>query len=438
MADNLEGFAAQVGGDVGDIRDRTAPIHERNEEFAITDQEGSVALGVTSDGAVMVGATEYRSETEGFRIVDRDDRMAFEVTAEGRTRIYDGAGGGGTNPVTTLHVFLAVGQSNMSGRGDPLSPEMDTTDSRIMQYGHAQRTLEAATIPLDMVDAPFGLSPATTFAREYLATQPPHIGVLLIPAAKGGTGFTYAESTDGWTWSNGKTTDPTKDLYPLSVAQAQEGITAATDAGYSVELRGVLWHQGEANGGGATEWYAGCLDKLIADYRTDLGEPDLPFVAGQMLPEGMAENPSKYTVDKAHVATPARVLRTGFAPAMANSGRYDDYAHFSRVGVEAFGPAYLEAYKRALLNTSGSRPLRPFNVDAHRAGDAVTFTWDAPPCRVTGYRVEIQADGGTWQAVQRDWPMCTRETITAAAPVLVRVVAEHDALESSPTSPIGA
>ena len=434
------GHAAEIADDaLGTIPERTAPIQKgADDSFAITDQDGRAALSITPDGSVKLGDTEHRTDQPGYRVMDQDGRIAFEVTPDGRTHAYDLATGSAGGGVTTLHVFVAAGQSNMSGRGDPLAPEVDTMDPRVMQYGHTRRVLETATVPLDMVDAPFGLSPATTFAREYLATQPPHVGVLLIPAARGATGFTYAESTDGWTWSKGKTTNPGMDLYPMSVAQAQEGITAATNAGYAVELRGVLWHQGEANGGVATEWYAGALDALIADYRADLGEPDLPFVVGQMLPEGMENSPSKYTVDKAHVATPARVLRTGFAAALPNSGRYDDYAHFSRVGVEAFGPAYLEAYKRSLLNTSNSRPLRPFNVRAERVGDSVTVGWDAPPCRVTGYRVETQTDGSTWQALARDWPMYTTETFTEPSPVMVRVVAVHDALESSPTSPIGA
>ena len=46
---------------LGDIPERTAPIQRGADDgFAVTDQDGRVAFGVTPDGSVMVGATEHR------------------------------------------------------------------------------------------------------------------------------------------------------------------------------------------------------------------------------------------------------------------------------------------------------------------------------------------------------------------------------------------
>ena len=126
-----------------------------------------------------------------------------------------------TAQVTVLHVFLAAGQSNMSGRGRPSGGAYDPTDPRIFQYGATNRTFRPATVPLDMHDPATGISPATTFAREYLKTQPPNVGVLIIPAAHGATAFTTA--LDKLTWSVGVAADPTLDLPALAVAQTLEG-----------------------------------------------------------------------------------------------------------------------------------------------------------------------------------------------------------------------
>lgn len=46
-------------------------------------------------------------------------------------------------------------------------------------------------------------------------------------------------------------------------------------------LKGVLWHQGESNSD-APDNYLEHLKSLIANLRTDFGDTDLPFVAGQI------------------------------------------------------------------------------------------------------------------------------------------------------------
>ena len=133
----------------------------------------------------------------------------------------------------------------MSGRGLPVGGARDAEDPRIFQYGAKIRTFRAATVPLDMHDSATGISPATAMAREYLKTQPANVGVLIIPAAHGSTGFTSA--LGALTWSVGAAISPTSDLPGLAIKQTLEGIAAARAAGYVVEFKGVLWHQGENN-----------------------------------------------------------------------------------------------------------------------------------------------------------------------------------------------
>ena len=261
------------------------------------------------------------------------------------------------NPVTVLHVFLAVGQSNMSGRGLPIGGARDAVDPRIFQYGAKVRTLRPATVPLDMHDNATGISPATTLAREYLKTQAGNVGVLIIPAAHGATAFTSAANT--LTWSVGKASAAKFDLSTLAVVQAREGIAAAKAAGFAVDLKGVLWHQGENNSTMSTAEYSTRLDELIAFFRSRLAAPKLPFVVGQMTLEGIADTPARANIDRAHRATPARVPYTGFAAAVAGGVNTGDRIHFSRVGIEYLGKTYLAAYRKAAAAAGSTSPPAP-------------------------------------------------------------------------------
>ncbi len=273
--------------------------------------------------------------------------------------------------ITTLHVFLAVGQSNMSGRGLPIGGAEDAPDKRIFQYGATKRTFRPASVPLDMHDTASGLSPATTMAREYLKTQPADVGVLIIPAAHGDTGFTSAPET--LTWSVGAASAPAYDLPALAVKQTLSGIAAAKAAGYAVVLKGILWHQGENNSSTPSSIYSAKLDQLIAFFRDRLSKPKLPFVVGRMSPEGIAATPGRGNVDLSGYQTPGRVPYTGFAPSLGCGLNPGDTTHFSRVGVEYLGKSYLSGYWQATVNSQAFGVSAPNLSLPNCAGRAVAM-----------------------------------------------------------------
>jgi hypothetical protein len=258
-------------------------------------------------------------------------------------------------PVTEWHVFLAVGQSNMSGRGIVSTAAGGKyMQTRIAQFGYTRRVLETATVPLDMHDTSSGLSPASVFANAYLKNQPDHVGVLLIPAAHGGTGFTTSTTTQ--TWTPGITTNPLYDLPGQAVKQVNDALAAVAAAGTTVtaSLKGILWHQGEDNGSMSTATYATNLDALISYFRTQFGNLALPFVLGQMVPEGIAANsPGRANIDLAHQQTPNRVKYTALAPARSNGYNPGDTTHMSQLGVDYLGRGYMEAFEAAKRNTEG-------------------------------------------------------------------------------------
>ena len=441
-----------------DALEARLPQPGAKDELRVVDLRGKEAFGVTPTGDVLAAGSTVRA-SDGFRVTDTDGNIALEVTPTGRTYIYDPAfstGGGTSSPVDTLHVFLAAGQSNMSGRGLPLGGEVK--DPRVLQFGATRRVLEPATVPLDMHDAASGLSPATTFAKNYLKTQPANVGVLIIPAAHGATGFTTSTTT--LTWSPNVATDPALDLPALAVAQTLAGIEAARAAGYTVAIKGILWHQGEQNGSTSQSTYEGLLDSLISYFRTSLGGASLPFVVGQMSIVFMEESGQpRENVNRAHSGTPARVAYTGFAPSLRGATNDGDTTHFSKVGVEYLGKTYLAGYWQALGNNASAAPQPPSNVTASKSGTTVTvqwsgapaslakseafdlingsaeYNWAAPQSHATGYRVETKTGAGAWITAARAWGMALTETVTVTAGTTqVRVTALNGAAESSPVT----
>lgn len=445
MEDNLLNFAEEVGKDMETVQNKTKTLDTGQEDsFAVLDVYNRSALSVNPDGSTKIGSTLIDDNEPGLRVLDLHNRVALEITGGGKTIIHDLVGGeGGSASVTELHAFVCAGQSNMSGRGDPIDPLLDVENPRLLQYGAKNRTLEPAPAILDMMDSPIGLSPARQFGLRYLADQPDHVGVLLITAAHGGTGFTYEPTPGRKTWTKGHADVPENALYENALQQSQEALLQAEATGYTVNLKGLLWHQGEANGSSLPrnmQSYAEHLDGLINNFRVDLDAPNLPVVVGEMMPEGMRDSFAKLSLGYIHMQTPERVQRVAFAPAPDNTMRYDDYAHFSREGAVLLGDSMYDALPRAVLNVPTGKPRAARDVAAYRVGDQVTVSWSAPMCRVTRYVVEwASVPDGSWQEVPREWPMNLSETFTAHdAPVWVRITAYEDTTPATPSHPLPA
>jgi hypothetical protein len=156
-------------------------------------------------------------------------------------------------------LFLLAGQSNMAGRG--AAPRRY---ARTRACSASRRWLTAAPpLHADIDTHKFcGLGPAMPFAHRLLAAAGGGGLVLgLVPAAVGGTRI--------WMWARGQ------PLYEAAVARAR----AAVDAGGGT-LGAVLWFQGESDTielDDATA-YGGRMERLVNDFRADLGLPDLLLI----------------------------------------------------------------------------------------------------------------------------------------------------------------
>lgn len=459
------GTGFTVKGDKGDSGDVVSqalldaitarlPVPGNDRTFGVVDLNENILLGTTEDGGTIIqDGTAYASE--GFQLVTEDGYILFDTESDTERS------GGTAVPIDTLHVFICLGQSNMSGRA--LILVGNAKNPRIFQFGATRNVFEPATIPLDMHDSSTGLSPATTFAENYLKTQPPNVGVLLIPAAHGSTGFTLSPET--LTWAVGAASSPAYDLPALAVAQTLAAIEAARALGYVVDVMGALFHQGENNSSTSQATYEGFLAALISFVRSSVGKPNLAFVVGQMSLEGIDLSPGRQGIDRAHSGTPARVAYTGFAPSLRGATNEGDTTHFNKAGIEFLGRTYLAGYWQAIGNTPTAPPEPPVRVSATKTETTVTLAWAAPPANLTktetfdlgtgattytwlsapshatGYRVDTKTGTGPWVTASRAWAMALTETVTVSAGVTqVRVTALNGAAESTPvtTTALGA
>jgi len=169
---------------------------------------------------------------------------------------------------STLHIYILMGQSNMAGRG-PLTEEYKSIgDERVLMFDKSQQWVPAVH-PLHF-DKPkaAGVGPGLSFGIA-IAEAYPTATIGLVPCAVGGTSITK--------WIPGAFDPPTK-TYPYNDAVVR--IMEAMKYGV---IEGVIWHQGEGDSNPeAASLYIDRLSELIQRIRTVVGNPDLPFVVGEL------------------------------------------------------------------------------------------------------------------------------------------------------------
>jgi hypothetical protein len=229
-----------------------------------------------------------------------------------------------STPPERFHLYLLLGQSNMAGRGD-VRPADETPHPRVLAWqGPGRWQLGLDPLHHDRPNA--GVGPGSWFGRA-MADADPQAVIGLVPVAVGGSPLRR--------WERGG------DLYQNALAQAR----AVQSAGV---IRGILWHQGEndsdteANAGS----YASRLTRVIQDLRSDLGMPELPFVAGKLgeflVREPRADTPFASRVNqqleslRSQVPRFALVETDGLTP-MA------DKIHFDTLSSRELGRRYADA-----------------------------------------------------------------------------------------------
>lgn len=228
-----------------------------------------------------------------------------------------------------LSIFLLIGQSNMSGRGR-LEEAPPLHDPRILMFHEGQWTVAKEPLHRDKDCAGVGLG--MSFALEIINRGcAQRVG--LVPCAVGGTPLRR--------WM------PGRDLYEQAVSAARTAIAAGA-------LRGILWHQGEADSGSVEKAssYGSRFAEMINRMRADLSCPNVPVVAG-----GLGDFLKDYKGCDffAEINRQLNALegKVPFYACASSRGLADngDKLHFNAASLREFGRRYAAKYME-MANTS--------------------------------------------------------------------------------------
>lgn len=305
--------------------------------------------------------------------------------------VYNGEGQTSmVNP--NFHLYLLIGQSNMAGRGAVSGEHVYRSHPRVLMLNSDGNWVNAKhPIHFDKPSVA-GVGPAMEFAIE-MANNNPDITIGLIPAAVGGTAISAwaPGATDGATGLN-----PYDDAITRTHTALQRGV-----------LKGILFHQGEANSGSSnlTPWMTK-VKELANNLRTEFNTPTIPFLIGELgyfrstsaninniLPQLVSDTPNAGLVS---------------ANELTDKG---DGTHFDSYSADILGRRY--AAKMLLLQSLPPEPIfEEGNLAILRAGDGTR-------ANNTGAQklfVDEYTGGGT---LVKSMVLPTRETVTGENKALV-------------------
>ena len=225
-----------------------------------------------------------------------------------------------------FHLYILAGQSNMAGRGKVLEQDMQT---HLRVYVLNQNDeWELAKDPLHF-DKPgsVGTGPGLAFG-EAMAGYKKHVRIGLIPCAAGGSPIS--------SWIKGGYHEQTKSHpYDDALARAR----AAMQSGV---LKGIIWHQGESDSNPEKiQVYQAKLEKLISDFRRDLGDEKLPFVVAKLGDFYVARNPDAESINRILANIHGKVENTACVD-VSGLNHKGDVLHFDTKSSRELGRRYAE------------------------------------------------------------------------------------------------
>ncbi|MGJ8650145.1 MAG: sialate O-acetylesterase [Opitutaceae bacterium] len=223
-----------------------------------------------------------------------------------------------------LDLYLLIGQSNMAGRGEVASQDLKK-HSRVWTLDKENQWVLAQD-PIHFDKKSAGVGPGRSFGIE-MAEHSSQTEIGLVPCAVGGTSIRL--------WQPGGF-DSKTEAHPYDDMLAR--LKVAMQSG---TVKGVLWHQGEADGKmGERGKYEPALTELIDRVRTECGNPDLPFVIGQLGQfEGRPWSDGRKLVDAAQQAVAENSPFVGFVSSEGLEDR-GDQTHFSADAARELGKRF--------------------------------------------------------------------------------------------------
>lgn len=338
-------------------------------------------------------------------------------------------------------IVLVIGQSNAVGYGPTKDlVYLDPPHPRIWQYGASggyAGTVIQAMDPLSHNGAASSdrVGHAMNFARDYVKTVPDTRSVLLVPAARGSTGFT---PQDNYSWDPDYTAGT--NLYTAAVNQAKAAVALSS----TNRVAAILWCQGETDAGMSSSAYATKLGQLIDGVRAAVPTASAaPFIIQQLVPEAIATRAGFSTINAVHIDMQRTKERVGFTYGPTGMFNTDDVTdplipiHYNGAGQRALGSRIFAALQIARANVIGTPPVAPLAVSLVRSGTSVAVSWKRSKGRVTDYKVEYRQNGGSWSTLARTQSVDASASITgltATATVDVRVSSINEQGTSAPSS----
>jgi hypothetical protein len=225
-----------------------------------------------------------------------------------------------------FHLYLLAGQSNMAGRGQV--EEQDTQPHPRVFALNQEGQWQPAVEPLHF-DKPniVGVGPGFAFGKA-MAEYKKNVRIGLIPCAAGGSPIA--------SWTEGGYHDQTKS-HPYD-----DALRRARIAMQSGVIKGIIWHQGESDSKlELTKVYQAKLEELIAKFRRELGDDDLPFVVGKLGDFYVARNPNAQTINEILEKIPLTVKNTAYVDTTGLTPK-DDLVHFDAKSERELGRRYAE------------------------------------------------------------------------------------------------
>jgi hypothetical protein len=251
-----------------------------------------------------------------------------------------------------FHVFILMGQSNMSGfvkvTADDRQPVPHVLKMRYAKEGNEPKWVPGAH-PLhpNRPHKKKRFGPGMSFAQTYVADKP-GVVVGLIPMAWGGRDIARLDKGSA--------------IYSDAIRHAKAAMQAGT-------LKGVLWHQGESDTveQAKTDVYEKKLHRLIADVRKDLGDAQLPFVVGNLAEfygTGKDHNaPDRVArinrIKGIFRSLPEKVPHTGFVESTGCSPATRAKVHFDRKSYVLLGKRYAEVYADMMDKAKKDKEVTP-------------------------------------------------------------------------------
>lgn len=311
----------------------------------VLSKKGGVALSSTPS-SFFVSVPEVSSGSEVIFETVLTDQSVMRITSQNKTfkpgvlyRFSPVPFVANVKPEEGYDVYLCIGQSNMSGRGEILSEDYGIREGVYLLDGEGK--VIPAQIPFNIHSTvrkkvsmqKFGLH--NVFADEiYKFTGRK---VLVVVNARGETSVvSWLKGAE--TIIRSKSFNDDEELWGQEVPGLyDESVRRALQAMEYGDLKGILWHQagGDANTTDAPE-YVERLKMFVSDLRSGLGvDEQIPFVLGQcsrVFPKASLINPE--------LARAAEEIPGAYCVSSEGCETQSDNTHFKRAGYIVIGKRY--------------------------------------------------------------------------------------------------